>query len=1033
MSVSRCLCMLLCVSTSVGLNLLDEVVPFSGPAGSLFGFSVDFHKINTKSYIVIGAPKANTNQSEVTEAGGVFLCPWSPGGGACDIIHFDLTGDRNVSSFGSVYHYFKSHQWFGAAVRSVDNKHLLACAPLFHWNVQRGRAESGQTPVGNCLLLDHQTGTSVPFSPCRGTMVEEDYKSLKNKNDQRFCEVGFSVDITKEGRLVLGAPGSFFFQGQVITADVHNIISIGRYNEPFQYVSGITQSKEEGDYDLYHGYSVTSGELTGDSIPDYVVGVPNDKNTAGTVKIYDGSYRILRARHTFFGVQAASYFGHSVAVADVNSDGLDDVLVGAPLYLDRVSGQLQERGQVVLYLQKKQGFFTTQPDQSLVGFSVYGRFGSALAAMGDLDMDSYPDVAIGAPWSGNSGQGQVFIYLGNSNGLSAMPAQVIDSPLPSSRTAFGFALRSGVDLDENGYPDLLVGAWAADQAFVYRSRGVIRSRISLALLPDFLNTHMKPCQRENTPVTCFLIQMCVHVSGHRIPQQTALGVELQLDRMKQPMARRTLLLSTNQPQEIMVLMVQREVGVACINHTAYLRSEEEIQDKLSSIFITANISLTKNTQHALLHGQTHATVQARIILDCGDDNICIPDLKLSAEPESDSVLVGGDQSVLLLVSALNEGEGAYEAELVVQIPNHSHFQSSQGVNRLVCVQRKENQTVVVTCDLGNPMRGGHKLQTGLLFGVGHLAEVKSHITFNLRIRSKNSVNSSSNEVVVKVKVKAEAMLQIRGGSSPPDVVLPLPNWQAAEHPRSLEEVGPLVEHVYELRNRGPITVNARLMVDFPSSWRHHTLLYVFSNASEESMSCRTLNPSQIDPLKLVGNSTSVAAVSRLVQQMETNLRIQAVPVNCSSSETDCVHFVCEVTALASGFSAVVRISARLWTHTLTETPYVNYELISSASYDVINVSSRVQPLLLPSGRTQTQLAILWRPPDGEKEVPIGYVVLSVIGGLLLLLLLCFVFWKLGFFRRTRPPTDDGGDGGDEEQQLVEESHVTEQDTQTQAE
>lgn len=92
--------------------------------------------------------------------------------------------------------------------------------------------------------------------------------------------------------------------------------------------------------------------------------------------------------------------------------------------------------------------------------------------------------------------------------------------------------------------------------------------------------------------------MCVHVSGHRIPPQTgkgvfrgisgyvnisnlilsvcwlvvaALRVELHLDTLKQPMARRTLLLSNNQPQMSMELVVERQVGVACTNHTAYLR------------------------------------------------------------------------------------------------------------------------------------------------------------------------------------------------------------------------------------------------------------------------------------------------------------------------------------------------------------------------------------------------------------------------------------------------------------------------------
>lgn len=85
--------------------------------------------------------------------------------------------------------------------------------------------------------------------------------------------------------------------------------------------------------------------------------------------------------------------------------------------MDRVTEQLQERGQVlvvvvlllvllvflsvsyykyfctisqvVLYLQRRHISFSSQPDQSLIGFSVYGRFGSALAVLGDVDMDGY--------------------------------------------------------------------------------------------------------------------------------------------------------------------------------------------------------------------------------------------------------------------------------------------------------------------------------------------------------------------------------------------------------------------------------------------------------------------------------------------------------------------------------------------------------------------------------------------------------------------------------------------------------------------
>lgn len=160
------------------------------------------------------------------------------------------------------------------------------------------------------------------YSPCRDILVEADYRNSKYYNDRRYCEAGFSSDVTKEGRVVIGAPGGYYFQGQVISAAVLDIIASAQSSTPVRYVSKETISPETFTYDSYYGYSVTTGELTGDSITDYVVGVPNDRNTAGSVKIYDGdTIRILTVYHTFPGKQVASYFGHSVAVTDINNDG----------------------------------------------------------------------------------------------------------------------------------------------------------------------------------------------------------------------------------------------------------------------------------------------------------------------------------------------------------------------------------------------------------------------------------------------------------------------------------------------------------------------------------------------------------------------------------------------------------------------------------------------------------------------------------------------------------------------------------------
>lgn len=104
------------------------------------------------------------------------------------------------------------------------------------------------------------------------------------------------------------------------------------------------------------------------------------------------------------------------------------------------------------------------------------------------------DVAIGSPFGGKSGGGCVYIYKGERSGLSAQPSQILENPL-STPSKFGFTLRGGKDIDNNGYPgnhqiqyvlestdcrlysyvlcfvppiDLIVGAFGADTVYVYR-------------------------------------------------------------------------------------------------------------------------------------------------------------------------------------------------------------------------------------------------------------------------------------------------------------------------------------------------------------------------------------------------------------------------------------------------------------------------------------------------------------------------------------------------------------------------------------
>lgn len=258
---------------------LDEENPdvYSGPNGSYFGYSVEFYLTNSDSVsVVIGAPKANTSQQNITEGGSVYYCPWSLGQSECHNIEFDTQGDRMVSLDETDHKAeVKSHQWFGATVRSHGDT-ILACAPLYSFRTKQDIPQSDAT--GTCYLSVHNFTKFVEYSPCRTEFIGE--------AGQGYCQSGFSADFTKDGKVVLGGPGSFFWQGQLITAAKEEIIKAYYPGYFMQSVDGQMQTRQaQIKYDdSYRGYSVAVGEFSGDLEEDFVAGVPKGIMLYGLVR-----------------------------------------------------------------------------------------------------------------------------------------------------------------------------------------------------------------------------------------------------------------------------------------------------------------------------------------------------------------------------------------------------------------------------------------------------------------------------------------------------------------------------------------------------------------------------------------------------------------------------------------------------------------------------------------------------------------------------------------------------------------------------
>ncbi|XP_028261856.1 integrin alpha-5-like isoform X2 [Parambassis ranga] len=993
----------------------EKRVVFTGPRGSYFGYSVEFFNNSHSISILIGAPKANTSQPYITEGGAVYLCPWSQSN--CSIINFDKQGDRYfyINDVNTQVE-FKSHQWFGATVRSHGNS-ILACAPRYYWRTEHDTPFADVT--GTCYLSVDSLKTFVEYAPCR--------TERHGPAGQGYCQGGFSADFTKDGRVVLGGPGSFYWQGQLISATTEEIVKAYYPSYFLLSVTGQTQTQQvHASYDdSYLGYSVAAGEFSGDAEEDFITGVPKGLMLYGLVTILNG--RDLTSLLNLTGEQMGSYFGYAVAATDINNDGLDDLVVGAPMFMRRgSSGRLEELGKVYVYLQRAP--LLLEPSRSqLLGPQVFSRFGTSLAPLGDLNQDGFNDMAIGCPYGGDHQQGLVFIYNGYSEGLTDTPTQTISGQWASSSfpAGFGLALRGNTDLDQNGYPDLIVGAFGVDKAVLYRARPIVSASASLTVQPNMFNQEERTCWlstgSETISVSCVSISFCLLANGEHLPSHLDFVVEVQLDSVKKNQkqsVRRTLFLESQQPSLVKNLNVNKGIQ-QCHNSTIYLRPEEEFRDKLSPISISLNFSLDTQApldRHGLspiLNYQTEQLIQqkAQIQLDCGEDNICVPDLKLAVYGDRKEVYLGDENSLSLTFNARNEGEGgAYEAELYVALPSEADYsgiaRNNVSLTQLTCSYDAENQTRYLVCDLGNPMTSGTSLWAGLRFSIPRLKDTQNTVQFELQIRSKNANNSESEVVLYELEVAAMADVILQGVSRPDKVIFPPPNWTVRHSLVEEQDVGPELQQVYELLNNGPSVVSlSTLKVKCPLKAHGHELLYPVELLTEGPLSCSsktTFNALKLKPPATEGPTSLMSNTEHHVQTREVHKDLLAEQGNLTCSTVECWQLQCNVGLLQRGASVILTVRSRLWAETFIERTFKQYILECSVHFEVERMPYSVPPKFKPSGSKKVLTAVMWSKPDNHFSVPVWIIILAVLVGLLLLAMLIYLLYKMGFFKRSDP-------------------------------
>ncbi|MEJ1277351.1 integrin alpha 6 [Cricetulus griseus] len=483
----------------------------------------------------------------------------------------------------------KENQWLGVSVRSQGpGGKIVTCAHRYESRQRVDQILETRDVIGRCFVLSEDLAI-------RDELDGGEWKFCEGRPQGHeqfgFCQQGTAATFSPDSHyLVFGAPGTYNWKG---TARV--------------------ELCAQGSSDLAHlddGPYEAGGEK--DQDPS-LIPVPANSYFGFSI---DSAKGLLRAEELSF-VAGAPRANHKGAVVILRKDSASRLIPEVVLSGERLTSgfgyslavadlnndrwpdlivgapyffeRQEELGGAVYVYMNQGGRWTHTPPLRICG-SPDSMFGISLAVLGDLNQDGFPDIAVGAPFDGD---GKVFIYHGSSLGMVVKPSQVLEGEAVSIKS-FGYSLSGGLDVDGNYYPDLLVGS-LADTAALFRARPVLHVSQEIFIAPRAIDLEQPNCAGGR--LVCVDIRICFSYTAVPSSYSPVVALDYTLDgdtdrRLRGQVPRVTFLsrgLDDLKHQSSGTVWLKHQQDRVCGD--AMFQLQENVKDKLRAIVVTLQYSL----------------------------------------------------------------------------------------------------------------------------------------------------------------------------------------------------------------------------------------------------------------------------------------------------------------------------------------------------------------------------------------------------------------------------------------------------------